>query len=174
MPHQKPKPMTSSHVGNGILVDIHAKTVSLETIQAELRLHPWRLEERGCSVGKTPLTSAAEAGNVAVVEFLLSLGADMEAKEAVFTQNNITNATLVLIQLSNIPLDQNGFTALLWIARRGHSEVAQLLLRSGVNVHYKDGVSGPCFPIGFYFFLSLFCFAVLFVRLPFNLFSLKY
>ncbi len=67
------------------VVDIHAEDVTLETIQAELMLHPLRLEERKeeGEVGCTPLIAAATSGNVALVKFLLSVGANIEARNEV-------------------------------------------------------------------------------------------
>ncbi len=73
------------------IVDIHAKDIAFETIQTELRLHPWRLEEKrvrqegvdDVDVGNTPLMSAAKAGHAAVVVFLLSLGANIQATNEV-------------------------------------------------------------------------------------------
>ncbi len=76
-------------------VDIH-EGVILETIQSELRLYPSRLEEEiemkqvrnTDDVGNTPLMSAAKTGNVAVVDFLLSLGANVEAENNFFSHFN--------------------------------------------------------------------------------------
>ncbi len=72
------------------VVDFHSKLNTLETIQTELKLHPWRLEEKRGRTQKhdddfenTPLMTAAKAGNYAVVVFLLSLGANVEAKRHV-------------------------------------------------------------------------------------------
>ncbi len=60
------------------LLDEHT---TLETIQLELRLHPSRLEERDVC-GNTPLMSTTD---VSVVDFLLSLGANIEAHNEVLT-----------------------------------------------------------------------------------------
>ncbi len=67
------------------MVDIHAEDVTLEAIQVELTHHPWRIDEkRSVGFDDTPLGTAAKAGNVAVLVFLLSLGANVEAKNEVF------------------------------------------------------------------------------------------
>ncbi len=58
-----------------------SKHITLEAIQDELRAFPSRLEEK--KEGKTPLISSAEFGNDLVCEFLLSLGANVEAKNEV-------------------------------------------------------------------------------------------
>ncbi len=68
-------------------VDIFAVDITLESIRDELKVHPWRLEERdvdvGNGMGNTPLMSAADFGKVDVVQFLLLLGANIEAKNTV-------------------------------------------------------------------------------------------
>ncbi len=63
------------------IVDIHSKHISLEALQEELRVTPSRLEEK--KAGKTPLLCSVDFGNIAVCEFLLSLGANIEAKNEV-------------------------------------------------------------------------------------------
>ncbi len=63
------------------LINLHDKNITLSAIRPELRLHPSRLEER--KEEDTPLMSAAEFGNVEVVEFLLTLGANKEAHDDV-------------------------------------------------------------------------------------------
>ncbi len=62
-------------------IDIHSEHIRLEAIQDELRVNPSRLEEE--KEGKTPLMSSAEFGNDLICEFLLSLGANVEAKSEV-------------------------------------------------------------------------------------------
>ncbi len=71
---------------------IHSKHIALDAIQEELRLNPWRLEEKKVKyndthfdshVGNTPLMSSVRFENVAVVEYLLSIGANSEAKNEV-------------------------------------------------------------------------------------------
>ncbi len=72
------------------IVDVHAKDISLESVQEELRLHPLRLEERrerrqvfDDEIGNTPLLSAVKAGNISVVQYLLSLGANVDSRNKV-------------------------------------------------------------------------------------------
>ncbi len=74
------------------VVDIYGEDITMETIQEELRANPSRLEEKKDSdsryrqdfdEGNTPLISSAKFGNYPVVEFLLSVGADVEAKNQV-------------------------------------------------------------------------------------------
>ncbi len=56
-------------------------------MQIELRLHPSRLEEKDLEWEETPLISSAKFGNIAVVEFLLSIGANIHAKNKVSMRN---------------------------------------------------------------------------------------
>ncbi len=91
-----------------------------ECHKRRLRIHPSRLEEmkteeNNWDDGKTPLMASARCGNIAVVEFLLSLGANIEATK-------------------------NGKTALTLAATRGHSHVVELLLEGGANINHKDKV----------------------------------
>ncbi len=74
------------------IFDMHFKHTTHEDLQAELRVHPWRLEEKkaentkhNLQSGNTPLMSSAEFGNVEICEFLLSVGANIEAKNEVST-----------------------------------------------------------------------------------------
>ena len=39
--------------------------------------------------------------------------------------------------------DQNGRTALIWAAARGHTETAQALIALGADIEAKDNVSTP-------------------------------
>ncbi len=66
------------------IVNIHSQLFTLEELQAELRIHPWRLEEK--EDGNTPLISSTKLGKIAVVEFLLSLGANIHEKDEVWIQ----------------------------------------------------------------------------------------
>ncbi len=77
-------------MGTTISVDIHSPDITVKAIRADLRKNPRRLEEKKEGsirddplAGNTPLMSSAEMGNIAVCEFLLSVGANIEAKNAV-------------------------------------------------------------------------------------------
>ncbi len=69
------------------VVDIHSNHITLATLRDQLRANPTRLEEKkvkkddgfDCQEENTPLISAADFGNVSVVEFLLSVGANVDA-----------------------------------------------------------------------------------------------
>ncbi len=71
-------------------INIHAKDISVESLSTELTLNPLRLEEvedRGIKFDEddrnTPLMSAASNGNVEAVKYLLSIGANVEARNRV-------------------------------------------------------------------------------------------
>ncbi len=72
------------------VVDIHSQHITLETLQNELRSNPTRLEEKKVGnnwdiphAGNTPLMTSVEFQNIVVCEFLLSVGANIEAKNEV-------------------------------------------------------------------------------------------
>ncbi len=65
-------------------VQIHSSCITQEEMQVELSAYPSRLEEKNdYFLGDTPLMSSATFGNIAVVEFLLSIGANVHAKNEV-------------------------------------------------------------------------------------------
>ncbi len=66
-----------------VAVNIHSSLITLEELHVELRLHPSRLEEKEMGWGNTPLMSSVIIGNIPVVEFLLSIGANIHAKDKV-------------------------------------------------------------------------------------------
>ncbi len=68
--------------------DVHSFYITLEAIREELRMNPWRLEKKKggsewYSAGNTPLISSTVFGNLEVCEYLLSVGANVEAKNSV-------------------------------------------------------------------------------------------
>ncbi len=76
-------------------VDVHERDITVDAMKEELRENPFRLEERKIPIvithdtreeehdGNTPLVSAAKYGNVSVLRFLLSEGADVNAENDV-------------------------------------------------------------------------------------------
>ncbi len=86
-----------------LVVDIHYNNITLEKLQNELRMNPWRLEEIKYNTSdehlkmNTPLLSAAAFGNVVVCEFLLSLGADIEAQSKAVKLLNLLSEILVFV-----------------------------------------------------------------------------
>ncbi len=72
--------------GNKVVVDLHAKTITVKTMQEEFRVNSVRLEEKRwveCCGPCTPLIAACWFGKVDVVRFLLTAGANFEAKSEV-------------------------------------------------------------------------------------------
>ncbi len=69
-------------MGTTISVDIHSPDITLDALQSELKKNPMRLEERR-EGNNTLLISSTESGNLAVCTFLLSVGANVEAKNLV-------------------------------------------------------------------------------------------
>ncbi len=86
-------------------VDIHSEHITLDALQQELRINPWRLEEKkggngwqSTDEGNTPLISSAEFGNLQECEFLLSVGANIEAKNTVCSSSSIENESVNVYQ----------------------------------------------------------------------------
>ncbi len=71
-------------------IDFHSEHITLEALQDELKVNPTLLEERRAGnssdlphAGNTLLMSSAQFGNVVVCEFLLSVGANVQAENQV-------------------------------------------------------------------------------------------
>ena len=118
--------------------------------------------------GETVLMTAARAGNVEAVRALLDLGADVNARENYKGQTALmwaaaerhpavaklllergadwkirstekeTRMPRLSAASSVTPLARGGFPALLYTAREGDIETAQLMLEKGVDVNYGD------------------------------------
>jgi ankyrin repeat protein len=119
------------------------------------------LLDRGAEVnakarfGQTPLSEAAGSGNLALVKELLHRGADVNrgnqsllaacqggVGKPFSAQDRVAILGLLLDRGANIEMkDERGYTALMWAAARGESEVGLFLLERGANpkVKSKDG-----------------------------------
>ncbi len=154
------------------VVDVHSEHVALDLLQDELKRNPWKLDEKKVGNGPwdphegyTPLMSASAFGNAVVVEFLLTLGANKEAQDEVsvshcsvqiislrlnflvFLTSIISIVFLALIDLFAIFVIvccQNGNTALILAAMKGHIDVVQLLLKNGASIDNKNKVCVCC------------------------------
>ena len=101
----------------------------------------------------TPLTSAAEAGNVDRLKRLLKVGADKDATSRA-TPPLVLAAKQGHIECLRLLLEagadkdriagKNGSTALMWAAKQGHIECLRLLLEAGADkdkVRLSDGAT---------------------------------
>jgi len=78
-----------------------------------VRKNPSLLHVR-TSEGKTLLLWACESGKKEIAEFLISMGADLEARDGV------------------------GQTPLIWACFKGHKEIAEILISKGANVNAQS------------------------------------
>jgi ankyrin repeat protein len=92
--------------------------------------------------GNTPLHRAAIIGSTAMVEYLLSKGADINAKntqlnspllEAIIAENDET-AKLFIMRGADIQKPVKGLSPLFQAARRNQREVVELLLAKGADI----------------------------------------
>ncbi len=136
------------------VLDIHSEHTTLEELQEELRANHLRLEERkvGICSGKdtTPLMSAAGFGNVEIVKFLLSLEANIEAKDQVsnylcpFDMNLVyelfvaLSLTCFFFHCMYVSRVQYGHNSLILATVQGHVDTVQLLLNVGACINHDD------------------------------------
>ncbi|VDM64037.1 unnamed protein product [Angiostrongylus costaricensis] len=91
------------------------------------------------SHGNSPLHYAVFVGDVAITSVLLERGANINAQDSLglsplhraISANNFDVAKLLIDKDSG---DSRGCTALHHAAYRGHTEVAELLLKAGINM----------------------------------------
>lgn len=120
----------------------------LEQVKAEI--DGGRQVDSRDAAGQTPLMYAAESGQLEVVRYLISAGADVNA-----TSNALGLGTPLIYAASSDRtqvmqyLIDNGArvdartparqeTALMWAAGRGHVEAANLLIESGADTGLKN------------------------------------
>ena len=98
---------------------------------------------------KTPLHYACEKSHLPVAEYLISKGANINAKDAV--ENNVIHFATIgglfpiiqyLIEQQNVDIDLKGFreqTPLHCACRGGNLQIAEYLISKGANINAKDG-----------------------------------
>ncbi len=97
----------------------------------------------------SPLHGAAAAGHIEIVEYLLSKGADIDARNNA-NQNPLLYAAyngktpvvkLLLEKGADFKeLDRYGRTVLHYPAREGHKDVVEILVNKGMNITVEDGM----------------------------------
>jgi ankyrin repeat protein len=134
---------------------VHASVLSLaattlrEYVLAQLLANPTLVHER-YSQGRSLLQDAASAGDRALVEFLLDLGAGdpADAERALYCVGNQCRApdaariVHILVQRTSARIDAadnvKRCTALHMAARRGNTEVIAALLDAGADIEARD------------------------------------
>ncbi len=137
-------------------INLHAEEITVETMQEEIRVNPVRLEEKKKfrSFGPcTPLLTAIWFGNVAVVRFLLSSGANIEARTEVSFHlyskfrcfkviTNGTNGVFVSIRcycwLFRV---EDGWNPVIFASYQVHAEIMEMLLLAGADANDMSSVS---------------------------------
>ena len=142
----------SVHCGLLSLMVRCAPDVLLDYVRARLAADPALAQER--YAGRTLLHDAAAAGNLAVVELLLSLGADPNSHDggghtplySVGNECAVAGAAMVVLALvrAGAAVDAHAgvknCTALHMAARRDNQEVAKALLDCGANLEARDSL----------------------------------
>jgi ankyrin repeat protein len=80
-------------------------------------------------IGNTPLMCAAENGQLDVVQYLVSQGAEIDATNQMVTDEGLLTGRRNL----------NGCTPLMYASMNGHRKIVQYLLTKGANVSAVDG-----------------------------------
>src|SRR5579871_370780 len=96
--------------------------------------------------GATPLHAAARNGRLEIVRYLISMGADVNARrkdgdtallESAY-QGHLAVSNLLIESGANVNLPGVGASPLHWAAERGHLDVVRLLLDRGADIAARD------------------------------------
>jgi ankyrin repeat protein/L-ascorbate metabolism protein UlaG (beta-lactamase superfamily) len=120
----------------------------MNKIQTILRQYPDLINAKD-EEGETPLHKAAAAGHIAIVEYLLTEGADIDARNN-DNQNPLLYAAyhghkdvvhLLLDKGANFKEpDRYGRTVLHYPVRGGYKDVVEILVKKGMDITVEDGM----------------------------------
>ena len=88
--------------------------------------------------GKTTLIHAVDEGHLALVEYLVEKGADLEARDTV---SNVISWICNHKYVTHEYTPQYGYTPLMWAARYGRLPVVEYLVEKGADPNAQDNVS---------------------------------
>jgi hypothetical protein len=115
VPSPKPVLTGTPPVSDSGVLSLHAASLTIEQVDAELGVHPDRLNERD-SNSRTPLMAACFSKQWELAKHLINKGADVTAK------------------------DKFGASALIFCAMCGQFDVCLLLVSKGANPYVKNNV----------------------------------
>jgi ankyrin repeat protein len=119
----------------------------IRRIRAMIKDSPDLINARDASTGETPLHRAIKQSHINVIEFLLSNGAAIEAKDnagntalhvAAETGNKAVVESLLHKKADARATNRDGWTPLHFAAEKGFRAIAELLIESGADINAKD------------------------------------
>jgi len=123
-----------------------AEQGDLAKVQALVEKNPELVQAKDKEQG-TPLHSAAASGHIKIVEYLLSKGADVNARNAVNQNPLLYAAYHGHAEIVNLLLekgaefkeqDMYGRNVLHYPAREGHNRVVEILVKKGLDINQED------------------------------------